>query len=356
MSARQEFGRCAIVCWSIGAILGVLALITAMLLGKMGFIWALLIGLLVTAILGWLLTMMLCTGKDAPATYAATGAVAGGAVAAGAAGAGTAAHTDVDHGAMDHTSTDHSATAHDHTPAGLVSTTDTSNDDPHAGSETRAYETGTVGLTRADDDMDGDMRVPASASGAAGGDVRAFGAAPQSGAGAAANDERASADEPASGEATTQPAAASDAVAATQDGAQGGNGDAGTANATTANATAVGGSAAPAAGAGSDDTDAAAQGPGTRPESLAAPRDGGADNLKEIKGVGPKLEQLLHTLGFFHFDQIAAWTADEVSWVDQNLKGFKGRVSRDHWVDQAKVLAVGGETEFSKKVSKGGVY
>ena len=50
------------------------------------------------------------------------------------------------------------------------------------------------------------------------------------------------------------------------------------------------------------------------------------------------------------------WTAAEVGWVDENLEGFKGRVSRDNWVDQAKLLADGGETEFSKKVKKGGVY
>lgn len=101
---------------------------------------------------------------------------------------------------------------------------------------------------------------------------------------------------------------------------------------------------------------AAEPGPGTRPQGLEAAREGGADDLKRIKGIGPKLEALLHQLGYYHFDQIAAWTEDEVAWVDQNLKGFKGRVSRDHWVEQAKVLAEGGETEFSKRVEKGDVY
>ena len=101
---------------------------------------------------------------------------------------------------------------------------------------------------------------------------------------------------------------------------------------------------------------AAAEGPGTKPATLSAAREGGPDNLKEIKGVGPKLEQMLHGMGFYHFDQVAAWTEDEIAWVDQNLEGFKGRVSRDNWVEQAKILAAGGETEFSKKVDKGGVY
>jgi NADH-quinone oxidoreductase subunit E len=101
---------------------------------------------------------------------------------------------------------------------------------------------------------------------------------------------------------------------------------------------------------------AADPGEGTRPAALEAAREGGADDLKRIKGIGPKLEKLCNRLGFYHFDQIAAWTADEVAWVDQNLEGFKGRVTRDNWVEQARLLASGGETEFSKKVDKGDVY
>jgi predicted flap endonuclease-1-like 5' DNA nuclease len=99
-----------------------------------------------------------------------------------------------------------------------------------------------------------------------------------------------------------------------------------------------------------------ASGPGTRPAALDGPRDGGADDLKRIKGIGPKLEKLCNSLGFWHFDQIAEWTADEVAWVDQNLEGFKGRVTRDSWVAQARLLASGGETEFSQRVDKGDVY
>ena len=95
---------------------------------------------------------------------------------------------------------------------------------------------------------------------------------------------------------------------------------------------------------------------GTRPEALDGPRGGTADDLKRIKGVGPKMEQLCNSLGFYHFDQIAAWTPEEVRWVDQNLQGFKGRVTRDDWVNQAGLLASGGETEFSKKVDDGNVY
>ncbi|WP_366142872.1 endonuclease [Pseudooceanicola sp.] len=109
--------------------------------------------------------------------------------------------------------------------------------------------------------------------------------------------------------------------------------------------------AKPAAASASDAGEA-----GRKPQALSAARDGVADDLKRIKGVGPKLEILLNELGIYHFDQVAAWGADEVAWVDQNLKGFKGRVSRDGWVAQATTLAAGGETEFSQRVDKGGVY
>lgn len=92
-----------------------------------------------------------------------------------------------------------------------------------------------------------------------------------------------------------------------------------------------------------------------KPRTMKAPRKSGADDLKQLKGVGPKLEQTLNGLGFWHFDQIAKWGPDEISWVDDNLS-FKGRIERDGWVDQAKVLAEGGETAFSSKVKKGKVY
>lgn len=94
---------------------------------------------------------------------------------------------------------------------------------------------------------------------------------------------------------------------------------------------------APEAVAGA--TAQAADAVGEKPKMLDAAREGGPDDLKQIKGVGPKLEKLLHSLGVFHFDQVAAWTAKEVAWVDDNLEGFKGRVTRDEWVAQAKEFA-----------------
>jgi NADH-quinone oxidoreductase subunit E len=90
---------------------------------------------------------------------------------------------------------------------------------------------------------------------------------------------------------------------------------------------------------------------GRKPRGIKAPRRGKADDLKRIGGVGPRIEALLHELGVFHFDQIAKWSDTEVAWVDAYLK-FKGRITREGWIGQARVLAEGGETEFSKRASK----
>jgi NADH-quinone oxidoreductase subunit E len=80
---------------------------------------------------------------------------------------------------------------------------------------------------------------------------------------------------------------------------------------------------------------------GKAPGALPSARGGKADDLKLVWGIGPKLEKMLHGMGIFHFDQIAAWGAKELAWVDENLEGFKGRASRDEWVKQAAKLATG---------------
>ena len=85
---------------------------------------------------------------------------------------------------------------------------------------------------------------------------------------------------------------------------------------------------------------------GTAPMGLKAARNGVADDLQKIEGIGPVLEKLCHALGIFHFDQIAGWGAGEIAWMDGNLKGFKGRVSRDKWVAQAKLIAELGMAAF----------
>ena len=120
---------------------------------------------------------------------------------------------------------------------------------------------------------------------------------------------------------------------------------------TAGNSTHFDGAGAAAATAGAE-----AEQPSEKPQMMEQARDGGPDNLKEIRGIGPKLETMLHEMGVFHFDQIAGWSDRELAWVDSHLEGFKGRASRDEWVSQAKILAEGGETEFSQKVDRGDVY
>ena len=74
-----------------------------------------------------------------------------------------------------------------------------------------------------------------------------------------------------------------------------------------------------------------------RPVSLSAP-EGEADDLTQIKGIGPKLSQTLNEIGVYHFSQIAAWEDAEALWVDDYLS-FKGRVAREKWIEQAEKLA-----------------
>jgi predicted flap endonuclease-1-like 5' DNA nuclease len=78
--------------------------------------------------------------------------------------------------------------------------------------------------------------------------------------------------------------------------------------------------------------------PGKRPGALAAPRAGGADDLKKIKGVGPRNEAKLNALGVYHFDQIAEWSLDNARWIGAAL-ATPGRVERGKWIQQARELA-----------------
>ncbi len=91
-----------------------------------------------------------------------------------------------------------------------------------------------------------------------------------------------------------------------------------------------------------------------KPNLLTTPRNNKADNLCRIKGIGFVIEEKLHNLGVFHFDQIAAWTEEEIAWIDSHL-AFSGRIKREDWIGQAKKLALGEDTEFSNKVDKGAV-
>ncbi|WP_417610669.1 hypothetical protein [Parasphingorhabdus sp.] len=92
---------------------------------------------------------------------------------------------------------------------------------------------------------------------------------------------------------------------------------------------------------------AAATGKPQIPEAVGEP-----DNLRLIKGVGPKLNTLLISLGVTRFDQIAEWKEAEIAEVDQYLDTFSGRITRDAWIDQAKFLAKDDIAGFEKKYGK----
>jgi predicted flap endonuclease-1-like 5' DNA nuclease len=79
---------------------------------------------------------------------------------------------------------------------------------------------------------------------------------------------------------------------------------------------------------------------------------GEADDLRKIKGVGPKLVTLLASLGITRFSQIAAWTDADIDRIDAQLGTFAGRVRRDAWVEQAKFLAAGDVAGFEGKFGK----
>lgn len=84
----------------------------------------------------------------------------------------------------------------------------------------------------------------------------------------------------------------------------------------------------------------------------AAPASEAQDNLLRMKGIGPKLNQLLIELGVTHYAQIANWTDADIAAVDAKLGNFKGRPVRDQWVDQAKYLAAGDIAGFEAKYGK----
>lgn len=81
----------------------------------------------------------------------------------------------------------------------------------------------------------------------------------------------------------------------------------------------------------------------------AAPAPAGADDLLLIKGLGPKIKALLADLGVTTFAQIAAWTDADIDRIDAQLGRFQGRIRRESWVEQAKLLAAGDKAGFAQR-------
>jgi predicted flap endonuclease-1-like 5' DNA nuclease len=81
-------------------------------------------------------------------------------------------------------------------------------------------------------------------------------------------------------------------------------------------------------------------------------RGPGLDDLKRIRGIGVMIERKLNGLGVASYEQIANWTMADIERVSRVLD-FKGRIERENWVEQARILASGGQTEFARRVERG---
>lgn len=93
-----------------------------------------------------------------------------------------------------------------------------------------------------------------------------------------------------------------------------------------------------------------------QPTVVEAPETTGesGDDLTVIKGLGPKLATLLNSLGVSSYAQIASWDDAEIDRIDAQLDRFKGRIRRDNWVEQAKLLAAGDQAGFTEKYGQNG--
>ncbi len=75
---------------------------------------------------------------------------------------------------------------------------------------------------------------------------------------------------------------------------------------------------------------------------------GDVEDLKRIRGIGVLIEKKLNSLGITRYEQIANWTGADIERISR-LLDFQGRIERENWVTQARILATGGQTEFSRR-------
>jgi predicted flap endonuclease-1-like 5' DNA nuclease len=92
--------------------------------------------------------------------------------------------------------------------------------------------------------------------------------------------------------------------------------------------------------------------PATQPEPAATRPVGiGRDNLQRIAGINAEVERLLHVQGVTRYAHIAGWSSTDTARFDR-LLGFEGRVARENWIEQAKILSAGGETAYSREMAR----
>ena len=90
----------------------------------------------------------------------------------------------------------------------------------------------------------------------------------------------------------------------------------------------------------------------TRPD-LPPPAAEAQGDLGRIKGLGPKLQAQLADLGVTSLAQIAAWDEAEVARIDAQLGRFAGRIERDEWVEQARLLLSGDPADYAARFGNG---
>ncbi|MCV3207249.1 proton-conducting membrane transporter [Mesorhizobium sp. YC-39] len=122
-----------------------------------------------------------------------------------------------------------------------------------------------------------------------------------------------------------------------------------------AGATKAGASKAATAGAAKTSTAAKKAAPAAKKTTAAkaTAAAGKANDLRRLIGIGPANERLLKGLGVTTYAQIAAWTAADVARIEKTLN-FDGRIERERWIEQAKLLAAGDETEFARRFPTAG--
>lgn len=91
---------------------------------------------------------------------------------------------------------------------------------------------------------------------------------------------------------------------------------------------------------------------GTSVHSHLPGSQGVPDDLQRMKGVGPKLAGLLNSRGLLRYEQIAALTPEEVERLDAELGAFRGRLTRDRIVEQARYLARGDQAGYEAEFGK----
>lgn len=92
--------------------------------------------------------------------------------------------------------------------------------------------------------------------------------------------------------------------------------------------------------------------PQSQAETAGAADAGSADELAKIKGVGPKLRTQLAEMGVTSIAQIAAWSEEDIDRIDGQLGRFSGRIRRDNWVEQARLLEAGDRAAYEARFGK----